>query len=106
MMMAMAVSSDALPTDADALRALLVAERARHAAEMAEVRAATEEEIARLRQIIKQLQRHRFGRRSEQLDPDQLNLALEDRKRCSQATGGLSLPAQAQGSSSSSRFTG
>ena len=28
--------------------------------------------------IIKELQRHRFGRRSEQLDPDQLALALED----------------------------
>jgi transposase len=94
MMMAMAVPSDALPTDADALRALLVAERARHAAEMAEVRAATEEEIARLRQIIKQLQRHRFGRRSEQLDPDQLNLALEDLE---QALAALELePAKAE----------
>ena len=28
--------------------------------------------------IIKELQRHRFGRRSERLDPEQLNLALED----------------------------
>jgi transposase len=28
--------------------------------------------------IIKELQRHRFGRRSERLDPDQLALALED----------------------------
>jgi transposase len=28
--------------------------------------------------IIPELQRHRFGRRSERLDPDQLALALED----------------------------
>lgn len=35
-------------------------------------------EIERLQQIIKQLQRAQFGRRSERLDPDQLGLALED----------------------------
>ena len=32
----------------------------------------------RLRHLIRQLQRLQFGRRSEKLDPDQLNLALED----------------------------
>src|SRR6516225_3219474 len=32
----------------------------------------------RLRQLIRQLQRMQFGRRSEKLDPDQFNLALED----------------------------
>jgi len=32
----------------------------------------------RLRQLLRQLQRLQFGRRSEKLDPDQLNLALED----------------------------
>jgi len=32
----------------------------------------------RLRHLIRQLQRMQFGRRSEKLDPDQLNLALED----------------------------
>ena len=32
----------------------------------------------RLTAIIKELQRHRFGRRSERLDPGQLALALED----------------------------
>lgn len=37
-----------------------------------------ESERDRLRAIIVALQRHRFGRRSEQLDPDQLALALED----------------------------
>jgi transposase len=35
-------------------------------------------EIDRLQSLIKQLQRQQFGRRSEQLDPGQLALALED----------------------------
>lgn len=35
-------------------------------------------EIERLRQIVKGLQRSRFGRRSERLDDDQLRLGLED----------------------------
>jgi len=78
-------TTDSLPADADALRALLLAERARHAEELAAAReAATQQvaerdnEIERLTAIITQLQRHRFGRRSERLDPDQLALGLED----------------------------
>src|SRR6266545_3724528 len=59
--------SDSLPTDLDGLRALLLAERAHHA-----------EELERLTAIIKELQRHRFGRRAERLDPEQLAPALED----------------------------
>src|SRR5687767_15361580 len=35
-------------------------------------------EIEKLRLLIRQLQRDRFGRRSEKLDPDQLQLGLED----------------------------
>src|SRR3712207_3978324 len=35
-------------------------------------------ESERLRQIIKELQRHRFGRRAETLPEDQLLLALEE----------------------------
>ena len=35
-------------------------------------------EIDKLRLLIRQLQRGRFGRRSERLDPDQLQLGLED----------------------------
>jgi hypothetical protein len=58
---------DSLPTDPDALRVLPLAERAYHA-----------EELERLMAIIKELQRHRFGRRAERLDPKQLALALED----------------------------
>ncbi len=68
------LDDDNLPTDPEALRALLIAERAQHAAEMAQVGS----ERDRLRAIIIALQRHRFGRRSERLDPDQLALALED----------------------------
>ena len=37
-----------------------------------------DDEITRLQQIIKQLQRAQFGRRSERLDPGQLALALEE----------------------------
>ena len=55
--------SEALPDDADQLKAMLLAERA---------------ESDRLRQIIKELQRHRFGRRAESLPEDQLQLALEE----------------------------
>jgi transposase len=57
----------ALPTDVDALQAMILAERAAHAAE-----------AERLRQIIKEMQRHRFGRRAETLPIDQLELGLED----------------------------
>jgi transposase len=66
---------------AAALRALLLAERARHAEAIAQVEQECDSAIgesARLRAIIQALQRYRFGRRSEQLDPDQLALGLED----------------------------
>jgi transposase len=53
----------ALPDDPGLLKAMLLAERA---------------ESERLRQIIKELQRHRFGRRAETLPEDQLLLALEE----------------------------
>jgi transposase len=39
---------------------------------------AAQAEIDKLRLLIRQLQRGRFGRRSEKLDPDQLQLGLED----------------------------
>ena len=41
-------------------------------------RDAAQAEIEKLRLLIRQLQRGQFGRRSEQLDPDQLQLGLED----------------------------
>jgi transposase len=59
----MTTPPDSLPDDASALKELLLAERA---------------ENERLIAIIKELQRHRFGPRSEKIDPDQLALMLED----------------------------
>lgn len=55
--------SDALPDDLETLKAMLLAERIQN---------------ERLRQIIKELQRHRFGRRAETLPEDQMLLGLED----------------------------
>ncbi len=62
-----------LPDDVAALRALVL-EQARELDTLKVFRA----EVERLKAIIDALQRHRFGRRSEQLDPDQLQLALEE----------------------------
>ena len=62
-----------LPDDVAALRAMVV-EQARELDALKDFRA----EVERLKAIIDALQRHRFGRRSEQLDPDQLQLALEE----------------------------
>ena len=55
--------AEPLTNDPIALQAMLAAERA---------------ENDRLRQIIKELQRHRFGRRAESLLVDQLLLGLEE----------------------------
>ena len=57
------MAADALPDDPETLKAMLIAERIRS---------------ERLVQIIKDMQRHRFGRRAETLSADQLLLALED----------------------------
>ena len=46
--------------------------------ELAEALASKDAEVERLRQLIRRLQRSQFGRRSEQLDADQLQLGLED----------------------------
>jgi len=62
-----------LPDDVEALRALVL-EQARELDILKVFRA----EVERLKAIIDALQRHRFGRRSEQLDPDQFELALEE----------------------------
>ncbi|GHA06826.1 hypothetical protein GCM10011617_29420 [Novosphingobium arvoryzae] len=62
-----------LPDDVQALRALVL-EQARELDVLKVFRA----EVERLKAIIDALQRHRFGRRSEQLDPDQFELALEE----------------------------
>jgi transposase len=62
-----------LPEDLAALRALVL-EQAREIDALKEARA----EVERLKAILEAFQRHRFGRRSEQLDLDQLQLGLED----------------------------
>ena len=59
----MTQAAEALPDDPKTLKAMLIAER---------------ERAERLIQIIKDMQRHRFGRRAESLPEDQLLLALED----------------------------
>jgi transposase len=59
----MTVETDSLPDDPGTLKAMLIAERTQN---------------ERLRQIIKELQRHRFGRRAETLPEDQTLLGLED----------------------------
>ena len=56
-------AAEALPDDPALLKAMLLAERA---------------ESERLRQIIKELQRHRFGRRAESWPEEQLQLGLEE----------------------------
>ena len=66
-----------LPDDIDALRALILAERATHAAVAAE-----RDQIARrnerLEAIIAEIRRAYFGRRSERITDDQLALALDE----------------------------
>src|ERR1700739_4524161 len=59
----MTVPADSLPDDPGTLKAMLIAERTQN---------------ERLRQIIKELQRHRFGRRAETLPEDQMLLGLEE----------------------------
>src|SRR5918911_1001189 len=56
---------------------VVAAERSRSTALEIE-RDEAQAEIEKLRLLIRQLQRGRFGRRSEKLDPDQLQLGLED----------------------------
>ena len=80
----MNTAPEPLSDDIAALRAMLVAAWAERDAARAEKEqfAAQRDQLAaqndRLRHLIRQLQRMQFGRRSEKLDPDQLNLALED----------------------------
>ncbi len=64
----------ALPHDVDTLHRMICDLVAEQDGERVEAQA----EIDRLRNIVKTLQRSQFGRRSEHLDDDQLQLALED----------------------------
>ena len=62
--------ADALPDAPALLKAMVMAERL---------------ESERLRQIIREFQRHRFGRRAESLPEEQLQLALEDAEQAAAA---------------------
>jgi transposase len=76
------MTADTLPDDPGTLKAMLLAERAR---------------AERLEQIIKELQRHRFGRRAETLPEDQLLLGLEDVEQVaasSESEGEAAAPAE------------
>jgi transposase len=83
--------TDSLPNGIEALRIFalnaiaerdaMLAERETIVAEREAIVAERDRLIAqldRLKHLLKQLQRMQFGRRSEKLDADQLNLALED----------------------------
>src|ERR671912_1019258 len=50
-----------------------------------EERDAAQTEVEKLRLLVRQLQRGRFGRRSERLDPDQLRLGLKDLEQAAAA---------------------
>lgn len=67
----MPTMANPLPDDPAQLKAMLIAERAR---------------AERLEEIIKAMQRHRFGRRAETLSEDQLLLGLEDVEQTAAAT--------------------
>ncbi len=85
---------DSLPDDVETLQAMLLVERAKQAELAAQIeenktleaeRIRLEAEVDRLtaqneryEHIIAQLRRLQFGKRSEQMDKDQLQLALED----------------------------
>jgi transposase len=66
-----------LPGDVEALRAFAL-EQSRKLAEVTVAKGEADAEIERLQSIIDAFMRHRFGARSEQLDPEQLQLGLED----------------------------
>jgi transposase len=72
---------DTLPHDIDTLQALILAERAAHVAERA-AHIAEHEKLtarnARLEEILAEIRRAHFGRKSERINDDQLALALED----------------------------
>jgi transposase len=68
---------DDLPDDLEALRALVSSLSSERDAAIEECRRIREQND-RLHHLLRQLQRAQFGRRSEQLDREQMQLALED----------------------------
>jgi hypothetical protein len=70
MLASMTDSLDDLPDDIARLKAIILAER--------HEKARLAEQNDRLLHMLRQLQRNHFGRKSEKLSEDQLNLGLED----------------------------
>src|ERR1700730_10199537 len=68
---------DAPPDDLDALRELVAQLSSERDAALDECRRVIEQND-RLRHLLQQLRRAQFGRKSERLDPEQLQLAIED----------------------------
>ena len=91
----MRIALDVLPTDTTTLQQLvrdLVASLDSRDAAAAE----SQIEIDRLRLIIKQFQRARFGRSAERLDPDQMSFGLEELEAdlaCAQERQSSAMPA-------------
>src|SRR5260370_33336738 len=71
------MSIDASSDDLDALRELVAQLSSERDAELEECRRVMEQND-RLRHLLQQLRRAQFGRKSERLDPEQLQLAIED----------------------------
>jgi transposase len=66
-----------LPDDIETLKAMVLAARA-ETAQLRAVNAEAESRIERLHALLKTLERARYGRRSEALDPDQHEFAFEE----------------------------
>lgn len=73
----MALVPDDLPDDVAALKAMLLAARAENAA-LASENLRFKAQNERFAHILRTLRRAHFGRSSEKISDDQLNLALED----------------------------
>src|SRR6202167_2914308 len=71
------MSIDASPDDLDALRELVAQLSSERDAALEECRRVMEQND-RLRHLLQQLRHAQFGRKSERLDPEQLQLAIED----------------------------
>jgi len=78
--------SEPLPDDVESLKALVLSARTELAAKDAEL-VRVQDANARLWETLRQLRRAQFGRKSEKLDPDQLNLAMEETEQAIAETG-------------------
>ena len=75
-----------LPNDVGALKALVLHWAEQAAAKDAEL-ARAQDANTRLWETLRQLRRAQFGRKSEKLDPDQLNLAMEETEQATAEVG-------------------